>query len=435
MGATVSKSFSAYVVPSVFAFALSGVYTIVDGFFIGQSMGDDGLAAITIGYPIAAFIMAIGTGLGLAGAIRYTILLARNQERQSRECFTNTTVLMTLVSLALTIGLFFLTEPILSILGATGRIHTMAAEYINVVVLGTIFQLLGTGFVPFIRNMNGSAFAMYAVIMGFVTNIILDYLFVWVWNQEMAGAAWATVLGQAVTLGLALIFFWRKKYGPRFSSFSETLRLWRETILVSFSPFGLNFTPQLTLMFINRFLLTYGDGQDVAAFGCVDYLLTTIYMLLQGVGDGSQPLISECYGREDASGVRSMRRKAYLFAGGIALISMLVCFLFRNQIGVLFGASSATNANVAYYLPLFTATLLLVSFTRVTTTYFYATEKTSLSYVLVYGESILTLLALFVCSFFFGLIGVWYSMPIAQLVLFMIAVASKRRVDFVCFHR
>ena len=106
MNKSISKAFFSYVIPSVLAFALSGVYTIVDGFFIGQSLGDMGLTAITLAYPVSALIGAIGTGLGLAGAIRFTILSAQGEEEQTRECFSGTTLLILLAGVLLTALLF-----------------------------------------------------------------------------------------------------------------------------------------------------------------------------------------------------------------------------------------------------------------------------------------------------------------------------------------
>ena len=94
MKTTRHDSFAAYVLPSVLAFALSGLYTIVDGFFIGQSLGDLGLAAITLAYPAAALLQAVGTGIGLAGAIRCTILQARGEEQTPRTCFSGTVLLL-----------------------------------------------------------------------------------------------------------------------------------------------------------------------------------------------------------------------------------------------------------------------------------------------------------------------------------------------------
>lgn len=207
MNKTNIKTFFSYVVPSVLAFALSGVYTIVDGFFIGQSLGDIGLAAITLGYPVSALIGAIGTGIGLSGAIRFTILNSRGEEEKKRECFSGTTFLMLLVGVLLTALLFGLANTILWLLGAKGEVLTLLVDYARIIALGAIFQVLATGFVPFIRNMGGASFAMVAMILGFVTNIVLDYTFVWVIQWGMTGAALATIIGQGVTMIASIVFF------------------------------------------------------------------------------------------------------------------------------------------------------------------------------------------------------------------------------------
>lgn len=211
MKTNLRRTFFSYVIPSVLSFALSGIYTIVDGFFVGQSMQDAGIAAVTIGFPVSAFIQAIGTGIGLAGAIQYSISIAKKDTKRSEEYFTVTNLFMLLMSIFFSVFLYLFSPQLLSLFGATGTIHQMALEYVQVIVLGTFFQLFATGLVPFIRNMGGSTFAMISMILGFVTNIILDFVFVWLYHYGMFGAALATVLGQAVTFICALIFLIKKK--------------------------------------------------------------------------------------------------------------------------------------------------------------------------------------------------------------------------------
>ena len=121
MKTTRHDSFAAYVLPSVLAFALSGLYTIVDGFFIGQSLGDLGLAAITLAYPAAALLQAVGTGIGLAGAIRCTILQARGEEQTPRTCFSGTVLLLLATSAAFAAVLLGLLGPVLTVLGRMRR--------------------------------------------------------------------------------------------------------------------------------------------------------------------------------------------------------------------------------------------------------------------------------------------------------------------------
>ena len=423
-----NKEFFAYVVPSVLAFALSGVYTIVDGFFIGQSLGDVGLAAITIGYPVCALIGAVGTGIGLAGAIRYTIATAQDDQNEARECFSGTALLMALTGIVLTAVLFALAEPILRLLGAQGEVLRLSTQYARVIALGAVFQILATGFVPFIRNMGGASFAMIAMILGFATNIALDYTMVWVLSWGMQGAALATILGQAVTMIASIVFFARKKTRlcqPRGEALAA---LWKEVLKVALSPFGLTFSPTVTMLLMNRFLLLYGNEQSVAVYGCIGYIVSIIYLLLQGVGDGCQPLISRFYGEGNAADAKHTRDLAHRTAAVMTLVCMVGVFLARNKIGVLFGASAEANVGVAQFLPYFLATLIFLAYTRVTTSYFYATEKTTLSYLLVYAEPAATLVFLVALPPIWKLLGVWLAVPLAQIATFGIALIAQRRV-------
>lgn len=424
-----TKKFFSYVVPSVLAFALSGVYTIVDGFFIGQSLGDKGLTAITLGYPVSALIGAIGTGIGLSGAIRYAILNAQGETDRGQECFSGTTLLMLLSGALLTVLLFGLAVPIMRLLGAEDETLALCVQYARVIALGAVFQFSATGFVPFIRNMGGASFAMIAMILGFVTNIALDYTFVWVLGWGMSGAALATIIGQAVTMAASIGFFIAKKHRLCRSGLSALADLWKDVLKRALSPFGLTFSPIITMLLMNRFLLLYGNEQAVAIYGCIGYIISIIYLLLQGVGDGGQPLISRYYGEGDHAAVKHTLKLAYMTAAAVTVLCMVGVFLARAQIGVLFGASPEANTGVAQYLPWFLAALLFLAYVRITTAYFYAAEKTALSYLLVYAEPVCTLLLLLILPPVLGLDGVWLAVPLAQTVTFVIALIAKARVD------
>lgn len=423
------KTFFAFVIPSVLAFALSGVYTIVDGFFVGNSLGDIGLAAITVGYPIAAFIQALGTGIGLSGAIRFSILGAQEREKEQQECFTASMFLLLMMGILMTAALMAGLTAFLRILGAKGEVFSLTMEYAKIIVLGTIFQIFATGLVPFIRNLNGASFAMGAMITGFLTNIVLDCYFVWILGWGMAGAAWATVIGQGMTLLLGLAFLVHHRMKPHKVSLGPLSWHLRRVLKVAFAPFGLTFSPNITLIFMNKFLLVYGDEQSVAVFGCIAYITAIVYLLLQGVGDGAQPLISSFFGEDKLLDMKEMRSLAYKSGEVIAAACMIGLFLSRKVIGVLFGASAQTNSEVSVVLIPFLLAFPLLAFVRITTAYFYATEKNFLSYLLIYAEPMLLLLFLLLLPLKLGLLGVWIAMPAAQAVTFVNAFFAKRAVD------
>lgn len=182
----------------------------------------------------------------------------------------------------------------------------------------------------------------------------------------------------------------------------------------------------ITLLLMNRFLLLYGDERSVAIYGCIGYVTSIIYFLLQGVGDGCQPLISLYYGEKNTTAVKKTIRSAYLTAILISAICMVGVFIARTQVGILFGASGDANAGVVQYLPYFLAPMLFWAFVRITTSYFYATEKNVFSYILVYAEPIFTLLLLLLLPPRLQLAGVWLAVPLAQTITFVIALIEKR---------
>lgn len=161
------------------------------------------------------------------------------------------------------------------------------------------------------------------------------------------------------------------------------------------------------------------------------YIIIIAYLLLQGVGDGSQPLISRYYGERNLANVKEIRHLAYTTSGVIAVMCMVVMFMLRNDIGILFGASAETNLDVAKYLPMFLSPLLFLAYIRITTTYLYAIEKAALSYLLVYAEPIILFFLLLLLSqiTIINVSAVWIAVPTAQFITRCISLTVKRYAD------
>lgn len=408
------KPFAACVFPAVFAFALSGIYAIVDGFFVGRSIGDTGLSAINIAYPVTALIQAAGTGIGMGGAVMYSVRLAEKRDSEAENFMKGVFFYLALTGILLTVILFPLTDPLLSLMGADGELMKPGREYLSVIVLGSVFQVFGTGVVPLIRNQGKSVQAMYCMIGGFVTNIFLDYLFVWVLRLGMAGAAWASVAGQAVTMAGGLLCMRGQKIPvgiPR-QALSVFFSIWR----IGLAPFGITMCPMISLLLMNRASLQYGGSEGVACYACIAYVITIMYLILQGVGDGSQPLMSRFYGEDNKKEVRITRTMAYAAAAVMGVALAVLLYWCRNGIGVLFGASEIVSLAVGTDLYIFLAAVPFLAFLRVTTAGFYATEQTRFSYMIVYGEPIFLALLLPALPAWMGLKGVWWSQTGAQIL-------------------
>lgn len=423
------KKFYSYVIPSILAFALSGVYTIIDGFFVGHSVGDIGLSTINIAYPVVALLQALGTGIGMGGAILYTLNSSSGKTETSKKYLHTTTILLFLVSIIFMIILLSTMTPVLKILGATGDILELGKQYLKYIVIGAIFQIFATGVVPIIRNNNGAKFAMITMISGFICNIILDYLFVWVFELSVSGAAIATIIGQALTAILGICYLIYHKISFIGSIPKNILKLTKDIIKIGIAPFGLSLSPIISHLFMNRFSAKYGGEIAIASYACIGYVFAIVSLLVQGVGDGSQPIISEYYGKEGKKATFKMRKLAYYTSFSLAVICIIALFFFKGYIGTLFGASNITTENVANTLPIFLTGFMFIAFSRVTTSYFYATEKVTYSYMLVYIEPIIQVLLLLILPHFKGQLAVWWCMPLAQIITCLIAVILKNISD------
>lgn len=424
------KIFLLYVIPSVLSFTLSGIYAIVDGFFVGNCIGDLGLSAINISYPIVAFIQALGTGVGMGGAIYYAINKAAKKNKEASEFTAVSMWMLMLTSALLTIFIFLRKTQLLQLLGAKGELLALGEEYISIIALGAATQVIGTGLVPFIRNHGSSIYAMLSMIVGFVANIILDYLLVWSVGLGMAGAAWATVIGQGLTMLTALAYLlYQKQFTLKFSS-GSFVKTAASVVKIGIAPFGLAMSPNIALIIINRFSMAYGGEQAVAAYACIAYVICIIYLILQGVGDGSQPLISRYYGAKDFAKLINARKLAYCFAIFISLVTCVIMYLTKESLGILFGTSSDVNAEIAKIMPIFLVSVPFVAVIRITTASFYAMKKSMYSYILTFIEPLFMLtLMLILPPIFGGQIMIWWSTVIARILAAILALMLKCCLD------
>lgn len=420
--------FFKFVVPSIIAFALSGIYAIVDGFFVGNTIGDAGLSAINMAYPVVAVIQAVGTGIGMGGAVYYSINKAENNEKRAGEFAAVSWWLLVFASLLLTIIIYFFANPVLTALGMQKEILNYGVEYIKIIALGAVLQVLGTGLIPLMRNYGGAFMAMVAMVGGFVTNIILDFIFVWVQGYGMKGAALATIIGQGVTALIAIIYSVYKKCFFVVVSANHAVSIMGSIFRVGLAPFGLALTPNISLVIINRFSVQYGGEKAIATYACIGYIICIIYLILQGVGDGSQPLMSRYYGEKREADLKEIRKMAYIFAIFLAVVGCILMFIGRWNIGTLFGASDEVNINTGKIIPIFLISVPFVAITRVSTANFYATEKSILSYILTFIEPVLMLILMLILPRLFGgQIMIWWSTVIARIVSAILALYLTKK--------
>ena len=414
-----TKEFFRYVIPSMLAFALSGFYGIVDGFFLGNEMGDGALAAINVAYPITAFVQALGTGIGMGGAVQYTIHKAQKKTTDAARCLGVTLLLLIVSGLILTPILLTMNIPMLKALGLKGNLLALGNEYITWIGIGTLFQILGTGLVPFMRNLGNAYISTIAMVIGAIFNILFDYLLIWVFHQGMKGAAIASVMGQVAAFLVSIGYILWKKEKVIYRRLPSCLI--KKILLVACSPFGLSFAPNITLIFVNLSAVVYGGEFAVTCYAPISYVTYTVMLLLQGVSDGCQPLVSLFYGKGQEKEAKKLYLMSRNFSLAVGILFMILVMWQGRAVVSIFGSSLDVMEYVLETLPIFLLGMAFSGISRSVISFFYATEKNIKAYLLIYGEGLLLGILLLILPRVMGILGTWVSIMLCQILIAVIS--------------
>lgn len=411
------KKYLSFILPSTLSFLLTGIYSIVDGIFVGRAMGDDGLAAINIAWPLVALIIALGTGIGMGASVMVSLNRGAGNPGTALKMEGNAFFLLFTGSVLLVALLYLAGSPLLVLLGAEGKIHAYALTYLYYMLIGGVIQVLASGSIPLMRNRGAAVYSMCSMACGCLVNIALDYYFVLVAGWELFGAAAATVCGQSITLIFCLAFYLGKKNRIPPKSMKPDGKAISSILKVAASPFGLTYLPSVTIIFMNIQCLKYGGEEAVSAYAVLAYLVSFMELVVQGISDGSQPLLSLSKGSGDKKSLKSYTLWTFCLGIFLGVLSGALVYLLRGLIPAFYGTSQEAAGLIVHSAPAFCAVMAMYGLTKPAVSYFYATKSLLRSSFLVYGEVILTILIIFTLPPLLGLDGIWLTMPLVQLLL------------------
>lgn len=418
---SIEKQFLKYVVPSMFTMLLTGFYTIVDGFFIGRAIGDVGLAAINIAWPITAVLFAMGTGIGTGGSVIMSTHRGENNYPAACQAKGNAVTLLLIASMLLTGVFFFTYQPLLRVLGASGEVYDASSQYILVIISGCALQVFGTGLTPLLRNSRKTIAAMVIMVSGLVTNIVLDWWFIMGLQMGMPGAALATITAQGLVAVLSFIVLnleKDKRLRFRFSHFKLKGALCKRILHTAISPFGLSLSPSIILIFNNWQCLAYGGEAAVAAYAVASYIVESVMLFLSGIGEGIQPLISYFKGARDYDSMKSIKNKGLRLALGISGALAVVLFFVRGLVPEIFGTSPEASSLMANALLWSCVAFPFIAVAKLFSSYFYAVGENRLALFMIYADPCcFTPLLLLTLPLLFAIDGIWIALPGAQALL------------------
>jgi len=424
------KLFVKYAIPQTIGLLLNSVYLIVDGMFIGNRLGRDAMAAAAIAVPVVEILIALSLSISVGASIIISTNFGAGNTKKANDAFNLSLVIATLAALLIAaLGNLYMDE-LAVLLGSTPDIQTEAVEYLWYIVTGSPFLIYSFAFSSYARSDNQPKLAMTALAIGAVSNIVLDYVFLYPLDMGIGGAALATALGPVFSVMIILPHFLRKRGLLHFSIPAPSPKLAWSILYLGAPAFIMEFSIGLVTLFYNIAINTNGFGElGLAAYLTIGYIALILLSVFLGIGQGVQPMISYFHGRNDHARNRALMTFLFKAVTGIGILMYAgVIFLARPFIAI-FTPSDAelidfTHSQATVYFSGF----VFAGISILIITYFQSIQKAIPAFFLaLFRSAIFVPLFLFAFPAVWGRNAVWSALSAAELVTFVIAAVAYFR--------
>ena len=428
---SVSKLLVSLALPAVIANLVNALYNIVDQIFIGHTVGYLGNAATNIAFPLTTICLAIGLMTGIGTAAGYNLSLGKGSKEDAGKFAGSAFSALFIAGIIICLAVKIFLKPLMIAFGATDNILSYAMTYSSITSFGIPFLLFSTGSNPIVRGDGSSTYSMISIASGGILNIFLDALFMYKFGMGIAGAAWATVISQAVSaLMLASYFLHFKNVTLSGNDFiprpAFIIKMWK----LGFSSFAFQSSMLIIQITLNNLLKKYGEmsiyGSDVtiAVAGILQKINLIFLAFVIGIVQGAQPICSYNYGAQKFKRVRRTVEISLIATTVVSVIMFAVMQLFPRQIVGLFGSGSEEYFEFAsFYARGLFAVVFLNGVQIFCSTFFPAIGKPGKGTVIALAKQLVILWTLLMAfSHFFGLKGIVYAAPVTDALTFVLAV-------------
>lgn len=427
---SVEKLFTKLLVPTIMGMAASALFTVVDGIFVGNGIGSDAMAAVNISAPIFMIITGVGLMFGMGGGILTSINLSQGKKKVANINFTQSVIALVFISLVMTLLLTIFPHKIATLFGSDEYLMDMVVEYLFWFSISLPFTVLVVA-LPFFIRLTNPKISMWAMLAATVVNIILDYLFIFVFKWGLFGAAIATDIGEFVGAAIMIIYLFRHSIAIRFvwlklsvKSLLLTLRNVGYMIKLGFSVFLSEITISVMIISGNYVFMDYMGADGVAAYSVICYLFPIIFMVFNATVQSAQPIISYNYGCGQMKRSDNALRLSMLFTLAFAFSIMLLFICFTRSIVTLFipdTASAAWGYAVAG-LPLFATDYLFFGINIIIIGYYTSIERLRRAISLTVLRGILPVVFFFTLPLLLDVNGIWLAVAAGDITTTVVIV-------------
>lgn len=426
----ISKLLIKQAVPASIGILVMSINLIVDTIFVGQWIGVLAIAAVTVVLPIVFLISSLGMGIGIGGSSIISRALGSKNFDKAALTFGNQISMTLLLSVFFVIVGTYFHNFLLTLFGANGDILAPATEYFHVVLVGVPFLAFAMMGNPVIRAEGKPKYAMYAMILPAVSNIALDVVFIKLMGLGMFGAGLATSISYAVCGLFILGFFLSKKselvINPIYFKWKHTIV--REIVELGGVTVARQGTISILMIVLNAALFKYGGEIAIAVYGIINRVMMFALFPVLGVAQGFLPVAGYNYGAQDWARVKQSIKMAILFGTSIASLIFILIMIFPNSIAVVFTDDPKLISQTPSALVLVFLATPVITTQLVGSAYFQAAGKAIPALILtLLKQGIFLIPLVYIMPMFFGLKGVWWSFPLADVSATVVTVLFLKR--------
>lgn len=423
MNTSIYRQFWRYTIPTIAAMLVNGLYQVVDGIFIGHYVGAAGLAGINVAWPLIGSILGIGLMVGVGTGALASIRLGEKQPQKAQAVLSTGLVLLLLMSPVVSILLWCFADDFLRLQGAQGEVFQLGLQYLDVLVFSCLFTLGSIAMPILLRNDGSPNLATMLMVLGAITNIVLDYLFIGLLQWQLTGAAIATALAQMVVLLVGLSYFFSRKAKLRLSkhNFSFQWRLLPQIFAIGTSSFFMYAYGSMMVALHNSLLLSYGSPVLVGAYAILGYIIVVYYLIAEGIANGMQPLASFYHGAGHSDNIKKLLKIAMSSAVLTGMVFIGLLNLFPEQVVAVFNANDAElTQHTITGIRLHMFAMFLDGFLVVTAAYYQSVNRGGKALFVSIGNMMVQLPFLFIMPKWLGITGVWLAFPLSNIALTLV---------------
>ena len=429
----VKEIFIKYLIPSIAGMMGLSLNILFDTIFIGQGVGSEGLAALNIAIPIFNIFSSIALLLGIGGATAVSVSMGKKEYDKVNKIFTTSMIINVSIGIFLTvIGIFF-TEKICYLLGATPDVLDMVKSYLGVIVWFSWAFLMSNTLTVFVRNDKNPRLAMWSMLIGNFANIVFDFVFIFIFNWGMKGAAIATTMSPVITIILLSTHFIRGNNTLKFKL--DKLKIDKNIInrilKNGFPSFIMELSSGLIIFAFNMSISNIEGAIGVSAYSIIANISLVCVAIFNGIAQAIQPIISINYGAKKYERVHEALKLAIKTSVIFGAIFYASGVLFPEKIVLLFNSGDAKLMEMTCGgIKLYFIAFLFMGANIARVSYFQSIENSKASTLVSLCRGVIfVLISLLILPMILGINGVWITIPIVEVASMIIACVCMKRID------